>query len=200
MPKSIFFLCIVFAAAAFAQVDSNSITVTASRNATLQPDQAMFSVSVQSDTSTSLDDVLSALQGSGVTAANLSGVSTNTSFTFVGTPTGTVIVWTFSLQSPLTKTKDTIAMLTTLQQNISQKNQSLKLSFSIQGTQVSTQQQQSQTCSISDLLADARSQAQKLADAGGLSLNAILAISGSTSAAAPLPCSITVKYSVTRLY
>ena len=63
-------------AAAFAQILPNSITVTASNNVNLQPDQAIFSVTVQSDLSVGLDDVVAAVQSAGITAANLAGVST----------------------------------------------------------------------------------------------------------------------------
>src|SRR5579863_4641627 len=59
---------------AFGQLDSNSITVSASRSTSLQPDLAVFAVTVQSGLSTSLADVIAALQGSGITQANFAGV------------------------------------------------------------------------------------------------------------------------------
>jgi|SRR6202049_1519927 len=217
MPKKALLLAVVSASFAFAQLDSNSITVSASRSANLQPDQALFAVFIQSDLNTSLNDVLAALQGSGITAANFSGVNSN--FGFSPSPgQSPTIQWAFGLPVPLTKTKDTVATLTALQQNIGQKNPSLTLSFSIQGTQVSQQLLQSQTCSIPDLLADARTQAQTLAAAGGVTLGTILAMSSPTSsvatdfpnvypintgisfssAFAAAPCVITVKFAVTR--
>ena len=142
---------------AFAQLDSNSITVSASNNVTLQPDQAIFSVSVTSGLTTGFDDVLAALQGSGITAANLSGVTTQNDFAVLsGGPGGQIpppmLTWSFTLTSPLTNTKSTVASLTTLQQNIAKANNGLTLSFSIVGTQVSQQLAQSQTCSIPSLL------------------------------------------------
>ena len=215
MSKKAPFLLVVSASLAFAQLDSNSITVNASRSAALQPDQALFAVSVQSDLNTSLNDVLTALQGSGITSANFSGVSSNSGFV-LGPGQSQTFQWAFGLPVPLTKTKDTVAALTALEQNIAQKNASLKLSFSIQGTQVSQQLLQSQTCSIPDLLTDARTQAQTLAAAGGVTLGTILAMSSSTSSVAtvfpnayPLntgifsstfapPCAVTVKFAVTR--
>jgi hypothetical protein len=216
MPKKALLLAVVSASFAFAQLDSNSITVSASRSANLQPDQALFAVFIQSDLNTSLNDVLAALQGSGITAANFSGVNSN--FGFSPSPgQSPTIQWAFGLPVPLTKTKDTVATLTALQQNIGQKNPSLTLSFSIQGTQVSQQLLQSQTCSIPDLLADARTQAQTLAAAGGVTLGTILAMSSPTSSVAtaarqdyPLntgissssafgpPCVLTVKFAVLR--
>lgn len=195
MLKTPLLLLVLSASIAVAQINSSSITVTASQTANLAPDQALFTVSVQSGTNTGLNDILTALQGSGLTAANFSGVTTTTSS--VGSSTTTFIVWNFTLAAPLTSTTATVAMLTTLQQNIAQQNPSLKLSFSIQGTQVSAQQQQSQPCSISDLLANAKSQAQTLANAGGLALGRIIAISGVGSN--PPYCSITVSYAVSRV-
>ena len=71
-----FFLLILSVPAAFGQLDSNSVTVSATRSMTQQPDQVLFGVTVQSGLNTSLDDVVAALQGSGITAANFSAVGT----------------------------------------------------------------------------------------------------------------------------
>jgi hypothetical protein len=214
------FLLILSTPAAFAQLDSNSVTVSATRSLAQQPDQVLFGVTVQSGLNTSLDDVVAALQGSGITAANFSAVTVP----FVGNlippqpPTVTpMLQWTFALPAPLAKIKDTIATLTGLQQRIAQQNNGLTLSFNVQGTQVSGQLQQSQVCPTSDLLADATAQAQKLAGAAGLSLGAILAISSGTSVPGnvgsavsiagalifappvlPSVCSMTVKFALLR--
>jgi uncharacterized protein YggE len=189
-------------------LDSNSITVSASNNAILQPDQAIFSVTVQSGISTGLDDVLTALQGSGITAANFSGVSTQGQFAATTLPGGLAplpsLFWTFNLPVPITNTKATVASLTTLQQTLAMQNNGLTLSFSIVGTQVSQQLAQSQTCSLSALITAATTQAQSLAAAGGFTLGSILAMSSSTSNGVISPyatqpsCAITVKFNVTR--
>ena len=70
----------------FAQTDANSITVVASRNTTLQADQAVFNVSVTSGLNTTLEDVLGALQGSGVTAANFTGVNSPPQLSIIAIP------------------------------------------------------------------------------------------------------------------
>jgi uncharacterized protein YggE len=210
-----------FCPLAFGQLDSNSITVSASRNGTLQPDQAIFAVTVQSPLSTSLDDVVAALQGVGITVANFASVGTSNQglLNIVTTPPTPMLTWVFSLPAPLAKTKDTIASLTILQQNIAKANNGLILSFSIAGTQVSQSLAQSQTCSLTGLIADATTQAQALAAASGLTLGPIVAVVNATSnsvsgvpslivsgsfvsatstpIAAP-PCGITVKYLATR--
>ncbi len=91
-----------------------------------------------------------------------------------------------------------------LEQTIGAQNSGLTLSFTISGTQVSPQLAQSQTCSLSNLIASATTQAQSIAAAAGVMLGPINAMSSLTSnvvanpyAAAP-PCTITVTFGVTR--
>ncbi len=219
----VFFLPLLSCALAFGQLDSNSITVTASNNASLQPDEALFSVSVTSSQTTGLDDVLAALQPVGVTVGNFSGVSTQPSATLIvgglSTTSAPTLIWSFTLPAPLANTKATVATLTSLQQNIAKANSGLTMAFSIAGTQVSQQLSQSQTCSLPALITAATTQAQTLAAAGSLTLGSILAMSSSTSNAVytptnviagpgyvsssggtsvPPPCAVTVKFNATR--
>ena len=211
-----FFLLILSVPAAFGQLDSNSVTVTAGRSLAQQPDQVLFGITVQSGFNTSLDEVVAALHGSGITAANFAGMSTGPNPILSASPVVQSLQWVFSLPVPLAKIKDTIATLTALQKNIAQQNNGLMLSFNVQGTQVSAQAQQAHPCVPSDLLADARAQAQKLADAAGLSLGAVLAMASGTSAPSgvaatsiaglllsappvlPSVCSMTVKFALLR--
>ena len=176
----------------FGQLDSNSITVTASRSsATSSPDQALFGVVVNSGLDTSLDDVIALLQGTGISAANLQALDEYPIYNGSSGPPMETINWRFSFTAPLAKNKDTIATLTNLQATIAKNNNGVMMSFSIQGTQTSVQPQ---TCSQSDLLTDARTQAQKLADGDGVSVGNILAMSSSTYAT----CSLTVKFALQR--
>jgi len=188
------------------QLDSNSIIVTASRSTALQADQAVFTVDVQSGLNTGLDDVLGAIAGSGITLANFNGVNSGSQLTFLTNPFLTTspssapaptLDWSFSLPVAISQIKATAASLTILQQNIAQKNSGLTLSFRVLGTQVSRQLQQSQTCSVSDLVSDARAEAQKLANAAGVTLGNILAMS--TSISSNTSCSLTVKFQLVRL-
>lgn len=211
----LFFL--LSAAFAFAQLDSNSITVSASRSTNLQPDQIVFAIFVDGGPDATLDSVLTALGPAGITMANFAGVGTVQGYSPTGTQTQSV-EWAFGLPVPLAKMKDTTAALTSLQQNIAQNNSALTMSFSVNGTQVSPQTQQSQTCVLTDVLGDAKAQAQNLATAAGLTLGGILALAGSTSVTSSIgplapgtylsryggnssaysqylpPCSLTVKF------
>jgi len=217
LKRTLIFSFVMSVSLLFGQVDSNTVTVTASQSVNLQPDQVLFGISVTASINASLDDVLAVLKGSGITIANLSGVS-NGSLIPIGVlngnpqPTAT-IQWSFVLGVPFAQMKATVGALTSLQQSIMQANSGFTLSFSVQGTQVSASLQQSQTCSITGLIADATAQAQKLAAAAGLNLGSILALSSGASVpvysfesigaltsqlALPQRCALTVKFSVTR--
>ena len=214
MQKSFLILpLLAFATLISAQTDSNSVTVTASRTTTttVQIDQALFGITVASDLNTSLDDVLAALQGSGITIANFSGLY-NSPYGYPATPSditpAPTLQWSFGLVVPLSKIKDTFASLTTLQQNAAKKNNGLSINFAVQGSQASGAGQQSQPCNLSDLISDARAKAQTMVDAAGLGLGVVLAMSSSTSVAPTniqpyaIPfsnfCSLTVKFALQR--
>jgi DNA-binding MurR/RpiR family transcriptional regulator len=64
---------VMSAALAVGQVESDTVTVTASQTVNLQPDQVLFAVSVTTPINASLDDVLAALKGSGITIVTFPG-------------------------------------------------------------------------------------------------------------------------------
>ena len=170
-----------------AQIASNSVTVTASQNVSPQPDQAVFGISVTSGADKSLDDIVNALAGSGITAASLVGITTPAALVPAGSQPQPMLQWTFRLVAPLSKVKDTTSTLSTLQQSVSKAG--LSLSFGVQGTQVSSQA--APNCNFGDLITQARNQAQKVAGAGGLSAGAIIGI----TSAMPV-CSLTVRFAL----
>ena len=151
---------------AFAQLDSNSVTVTATRNTYLPPDQVVFSVVVISPSTANLDQVVAPLQAVGITADNLTGVTTPLTAPSPWFDVAPVLQWTFSLKSSLNAMKATIASLSALQKSFAADHPGMTLSFIVQGVQVSPEAQAAVTCSRADLIADARNEAQKLTDAG----------------------------------
>ena len=208
---TVLLLFVASAPLAFGQLDTNTITVSASRSVSLMPDQVVFTVTVQSGLNVGLDDVLAALQGTGITAANFT--SSNGGFV-VFDPTTALhppIQWTFSLPVPLTKIKDTLTALSALQKTIGQNNSGMSVAFTLHGPQVSAQLFSSQSCSLADLIVDARTQADKLAGAAGLRVGGILAMSTFASSSignvgnpffgssvVPPGCSATIKFALLR--
>src|SRR5580704_5775267 len=116
-----FFLTALFLTSAslvFGQLDSDTVTIQASRYANLTPDQVVFTVSVSAGPTTSLDQIVAALANSGITESHFVGVTG-------GTDNQSPLQWLFTLAAPLTKIKSTIATLTALQQSIAQNNSGL---------------------------------------------------------------------------
>src|SRR5580693_3710903 len=140
------------AAPAFAQIESHTVTISATRSIVLEPDQIVLQLTVGSNPSATLDQIVGALSGLGITDANLTG-------TYNSIPS--LLTWNFSFTAPLANVTATIGSITKLEQTIAQNNSGLTLMFYISGTQVSQQLQQAQTCPNSDLISDASAQAQK---------------------------------------
>jgi uncharacterized protein YggE len=156
----------------FGQLENHTLSISASRSSYLQPDQVLFGLAVTSGATTSLDQVVAALPGLGITDASLTSE-------YYSSPT--TLIWSFSYTAPISGLTAAVGSITKLQQTIAQSNSGLALTFTVEGTQVSQQLRQAQSCSNSDLIADATAQAQKLAAAAGLSLGPILKFSNAPS-------------------
>jgi carbon monoxide dehydrogenase subunit G len=191
-------VAVLLPALALAQLTPNSVTATASRPNAGQPDTVRFNLTLGSSASATREDVLAVLAGVSVTAANFTGVYS------YGGSVNPELTWSFVLTAPLSNLKATIALLTALQNNLA-KDKKYSLSFSVSGSDAS-----SGDCKFQDLIADARSQAAKLASAANMSVGAILSITGATTseaatatgiATAPTvsapSCSITVRFALT---
>lgn len=158
---------ILIAVPVFAQLDPQTISIAATRSIVLQPDQVVFDITVSSPLNATLDQVVAALSPLAVTSADLSGV---------GNSAGQLLQWNFTYAVPLSNLTATTASISAVQQRMTIRSM-LSLSFTVAGTQVSQQLQQSQTCSDADLISDATAQAQTLAAAANLTLGPILKVS-----------------------
>jgi hypothetical protein len=171
-------LLLTSASLAFGQLETDTITIQASRFVSPTPDQVSFYISVVAGPASSLDQIVAALSGLGITASNLSNM-------YGAMDNQSSLQWSFTLAVPLTKINATIALLITLQQSMVKNNSGMSLTFQLQGAYVSSEAYQSQSCSAKDLVADAQAQAQKVAAAAGFAVGSIIAISdGSSSATA----------------
>ena len=210
-------LLLLFGSLLFAQLDSNTVTITATRAIYSAPDEVLFSVTLTSGTQTNLDDVTAALRAAGISTAQFSGV-----YTGFGDPAANSLQWGFTVTAPLSNLKDTTALLTAAQKAISANGSGLSLTFNIQGAQTSPKQQSTVPCSQADLIADARDQARKLTDAAGMMLGPVVSLSDAGSPTwnntngyvipvlrvtgfllfqpptIPVTCSLTVKFGLSR--
>jgi hypothetical protein len=180
------------------QLSPNTVMVTSSGNLTAQPDQALFSVSVNSGIDKSLDDILKALGGSGITAEDLAGISSPQFSAPTAIQRGfgasaPPIAWAFYVAVPLPNIQTETASLMSLQTSISQNNSGLTLSFYLENIQSSSQQFQS--CDSGSLVAAARTQAQTIANAAGVSLTSIVNIAANISQASS-GCSLAATFAL----
>jgi len=152
---------------AFGQLESDTLTVSVSQSVNLQPDQAVFGIPVITAASTTLDEAVANLNGTGITAANLSSISLLREHT---------LNWLFTLAVPLSKMASTAAQLT-----------ARKIPFYVQSSLVSPALQQAQQCPITNLMADAKAQAKRVADAAELVVGDVLALSGGSPLISGLP-------------
>ena len=186
--RGVFVALLFSCVAVYAQVDPYTVTVTATQTLNIQPDQAVINGGIETGIGTSFSDVVNILQPAGITAADLTGVSTVNGGL---TPNPNAIVWSFTLAVPLASLNSTLAALAQLQKNTSLNN----LYFSVQGLQVSPQLQASQQCPESALMASAQAQALAMAQAAGFGLGSLLAISdGSVGAYPGTPTAVIAAY------
>jgi len=166
--RTLLWLCLL-PAAAFAQFDNNVITVTASRQMNVQPDQAIVSVTVTTDEKQTLATVLAALPSS-VAATNLSGVSGYG---------GGQVEWVFTLTAPIASLPQTLAMLSAASRP------AMQVDIYVSGSSTSSQAAAAQQCPYPALVADARAQAAKLASAAGVTLGPLVTLQQGTVPTAP---------------
>jgi hypothetical protein len=152
-------LILLAASAAFGQ---NTLSITASRQINAPPDQVTVLVSVTTDASQTLDNVLAFVQPVKITAANFSSVQTIE---------GSQLLWLFTTTATVSNVPALASALTALQ-----KSKSPAVDFSI--TQQSATSQQ---CPYAALISDAQTQANKLAAAAGVTLGPIVSLSQVTS-------------------
>ena len=170
------YLLVVLCTAAFAQLDSDTITIAAiGQTAVFQPDEVRVWVYVDAIQGTDLAGVLTALAGVPVTERDLISV---------GQPAGVIIgcfpgaggckattPWTFSFTTPLVKLKETLATLARVAA-ARQPGISVSYSFSSEGSNAAAPE-----CAYPTLISQARRHAENVAAAAGLRVGAIVAMS-----------------------
>ena len=194
---------LLIAAPLLAQLANNTVTVTASQSSPVQPDEAVFSLTVSSGVDKSLDDVVASVAGLGITATNLVQISSPLTASSSSVPLPSNVPapslgWTFQLVVPFSKLKDTTSALASLQKSIPQNNSGLSLSYSLLSTRVSGQQ--APTCNLADLVTKAGAQAQDIAGAAGFKAGAIVGLTSSMSNAVPPTCSLTARFAMGMMF
>ncbi|MDR3704256.1 MAG: hypothetical protein P4L56_31700 [Candidatus Sulfopaludibacter sp.] len=153
--------------------------MTATLGQNVQPDQTVFSVTVQSPLTTTLDDLTAALKGTPLTPATFSSVTSVQNYLNPNPPV-MALNWLFQLPVPLANVKDQVATLQALTASLGKAQTPLSLSYTANGPQVSATAQV-QGCGLSDLVSAARTKAQQIAGAANRKPGNISAMSFSVS-------------------
>lgn len=155
-------LLLAAAVAAFAQALPNVVTITASRQLNVQPDQVTVSITVTTDAGQTIDAALAALQGTNITAADLSSVSMTSGAG--GTPQ---LQWVFNRTVSISEMTALVAAV----------NPSGNVSVFVSGSGTSASAAAAQQCPYPALINDARAQAAKVAAAARVTVGQIVSIS-----------------------
>ena len=180
--RSVFWIAYLLTApVVYGQLESDTLLIHASRSIRPSPDLVLFQLQLLSNLNTGFEDVVAALPGLGITPANLIDLQSH-----AGESTASWIMYLFV---PFDKLKTTAATLRRLQQTVSQNPNGMMLSFGVLESRVSSESKRLQTCSLPDLVADARRQADRVAAAAGLMAGPIVAMSygNSTESSSPGP-------------
>lgn len=178
------FILLAAGATAFAQIDTGAITIHASRNVSATQDQLQYSVTLRTEASVELSDVVARLTGTGITASDLSYVSS----------TDTLMNWTFNLVTPFSKMSEMNATLTQLRTKLGRVQFAPAMDFSVSGTHTSATAT-AQACPLASLVTDARKEADRIATAAGVHAGAIISLSDGALGSAVLPVPTAVQRS-----
>jgi hypothetical protein len=151
----------------------------------LQPDQASLIVNVTSSVNTALADVLTALQTTNISTANLTSIGTTNGS---GSASGNneAWYWTFTITVPLSGLKAILASLAMVQQSLPAAQNAMTVDYFLQGASFSPQLLASNPCPYTAVFSDAQTQAQQVATAAGVTLGPVVALSdGSGMATQP---------------
>jgi hypothetical protein len=174
--------------AAFSQNQTSSVTVVASRTLDLPIEQVSYNVQVKSAIDATLSQVLQEVQSLGITANDLSAVSTTASALqipipgIVLSPDTPQLIWSFSLISRFSQFQQTLAQLRAASIARPDKKSNFTISFSIvNASAAQASMDEAANRALPDLIADARVRAKRLADAAGLTVGVVLDLSDGRS-------------------
>jgi len=163
------------AAAAFGQLDTNTITITASSTPSAQTSNATVQVNVSLPEVSTLQDAVNVVQGAGFTADNFTNVSSSYYLYLDLLPApataAPTVDWTLSRTVSATEVPSVVAAL----EAATKKQPSGTVSYSVSNAAAPPPD-----CAYTGLVGAAQSQARKVADAAGVKLGGIVSIEQGT--------------------
>ena len=174
--RKAFLLTLVWAGVASAQanLDANSILVTANKTVVLEPTDATFTITVSADITVPMSQVLAAVDF-GLTINDLIGINSYPMYGPYGATGPTRVNYTLRLTTPVSQIKSTVDKLEKLRKAT---DTGMDLSYTTTGIGPSAAAiDAAHAKALPDLMADARKRAENIAAASGLKLGNIQAVS-----------------------
>jgi uncharacterized protein YggE len=158
--------------------NANIVVVSSSKAADVKPDSVVFTLSVDADPTLSIEDVVQSLSTLGITADDLQSISPYP-YAPQNPNDTTTTKYLFAYTVPFAKLKATTNTLDQLRTSL-KNDKNIDLSYFITEYVVAPGVvNDARRKVLPDLIADARSRAQDIAKAAGVSLGAIVSISDS---------------------
>lgn len=153
---------------------NNAITVTVSRNVDLSPDAIFFALAIVTDPDITLDQVLEAAQGLGLTAQSLTSVNLQQ---YGPSPGQTRLAYAFTLSVAYSKFKDTNDKLATVRRTMAAATPPMDLQvYAISISPSDAGRDQARQGLLGPLFGDARTRADQLAKAAGVELSGVVGV------------------------
>lgn len=196
--RKLLFAAVLFSGLASAQyptaLDANSIVVTASKTVVLVPTEVTFMLNVSADMTLTLDQVLAAIDF-GLTAQDLTGISTYPIGPYPPAPAYSRLTYMFRLSVPFSKLKETADKLEKLRKSVDTGMDLTYMTSMVGPSQSAVTDAREKV--LPDLMADAKTRAASLAGAAGLKLGAVQAVSeGYSYTGGPGPAPANVSFSI----
>jgi uncharacterized protein YggE len=150
----------------------SGVSQNVSRNSTVQPDEATFSVTVNTTFETTLENLLGILQKAGISGTDLAGQGINPSYN-QGSPLENY--YTFQFTVAPSRMQDIAGKLNTIRQNLPEGVTQLQFSANLSASQKAVNEARLRV--LPELISEARQRAEVLARLAGLTLGAIESIS-----------------------
>ena len=158
-----------------AYAESDAIAVTVTRNVDLPPDSIYMSMAIVTEQDVTLDQVLQASQALGLTAQNL--VSFNLQ-QYGPSPSQNRLAYAFDLSVPFSKLKETSDKLASVRRTMAANSPAMELQlYSMAVASGASARDQARDGLLAPLFQEARTRADQLAKAAGVTLGNVVAVS-----------------------
>jgi hypothetical protein len=166
---------LTIAVAAFAQTDG--INTSAARTITLNPDEVTFGVTVFTEFGTSMEEVLAVVQDAGITSRHLMAISSAEYYAPDLIDRRPRLLHSFYITHPYSKLREISRRLEAARTALIAQSGDLSWSLYVNATDKAVQDARRQL--LPQLLAEAKSNAEFMASAAGLTLGALVSVAES---------------------